>query len=447
MVAYGLAKILKDNEFPFVIRQKKAYFEVEADVELPYENWVVEELREDHFWNTNAIYSKSEQIARLKKLNEFLQQPQNISSVFHFYETHNPEFVKNMNDVGMVYVNSIYFAKSVRGTSTAGSIQAPEHVAHLSFLGFLTTGSYVKTRKGEAIFVFYPKETSVLRQPYVFYSKEDKESGKRKPITYFGNDYQFIRNAILYLRAIQDLQKDSMVKDFESILIGEFIQTKNKSVGRQAYRIPVHSLSIDTCEKLLNKLEFSTVDEEVKQKTAQFVLYQTPDLFGKWIRTLAKSQKDLLPDYVLKELIQLQNERLKTIYFNESVKKIGRSLSLLLHNKDKKNKGRKGYNIQVALINCSNAMVLSNTLRDFLVLYKRVFDQPAVHEKDIIEILNLIETDEDVRMIADAILMYSSVWYHPKENKENDQTGMQISNENEIEQKEDNEENQLKELI
>lgn len=403
MTAYGLAKILNDNEFDFVIRNKKAWFEVEADVELPYEDWIFHGVSEDDIqYLGDKILSKSERENRYHDLNQFFEEPNHLNLTFRYYETGDESYIKHLDTKSTLIINSIYYSKGRRGSNKPSGAKISTVESMLSLYGYANAVSFYKTKDFETISVFVPRETKVFRKPYEFYSRRDKETGEVKRITYFGKDAKIQRTAILYLEAIKSLQRESIVKDFESIFIASFLRTSQKPTPDKSYHIPVHSLSIDTCDELLKKLTYSNVPEDIKMLLSQFIVFQSSDLFGKLMRLMAK-KNEIMYAFVLKEWISLQSEQLQRIYQHEIVKKAGKRLARL-------QSMNKGHQAKVCLVGCSTFKDLSKGLSLLSMEYRKIFASPFKMD-EVEELMTLAKDANDVRIIADAILMYGSIWF------------------------------------
>lgn len=423
MTAYGLVKIIKDNDFSFILRKKKAFFEIEADVKLPYEDWIFESVTEELLqYVAEKISNQTERRTKIKKLHDFLSDPKNMSSVFHYYETGDSTYLKGIGKDSIILLNSIFFTKGRRGGDGSTSLQMTNEVAVISMYGYLSSISFYATKSHETISVFYPKEATYLRRPFEFMSKEDKETGERKRIKYFGKDQALVRNAILYLEAVKSLQRKSIIKQFESIFVANFLRTTQKPTPDKSYHIPIHSLSIDCCDELLKLLTWSKIHDEIKYLTAQLIVFQAPDSFGRFVRHSAK-RGQLLLEQVIEELIGLQTERMQEIYSHPVVKTVGKRLSNLLYRENR------GHQAKVALIGCKDAHDLSNAITLLSLDYEKKMKGCLLSIEEVEQLMAISKDDKDVRMVADAILTYSVSY---KTNKEKD------SNSDKTEKQEEN---------
>ncbi|WP_156936119.1 hypothetical protein [Anoxybacteroides tepidamans] len=186
--------------------------------------------------------------------------------------------------------------------------------------------------------------------------------------------------------------------------------TAKKPMADKVFVTPVVRLSIDLCEELLSKLERSTVSDDVKFAISEWVLTFNEHSFSHLIKTCSKKRESIEKGR-MEELIALQNKRVQEIFNSESVKLVGRGLNRLIRDK-------KGYEIQVALLNCYNVRTLTRIIRDINLLYYKNYNQYRLEEKHIAEIIGFSETDKDVQIIGDAILTYSTVFFERKEQKE-----------------------------
>ncbi|WP_027409656.1 hypothetical protein [Anoxybacteroides tepidamans] len=93
-IAYGLCRILKDNDIPWVLTNKPSYYLIETPEHFEYRELILSSLEEADLWNVNSSLNKAEQLKRLEALNQYFNSEENMERVFRYYETWDEKYLK-----------------------------------------------------------------------------------------------------------------------------------------------------------------------------------------------------------------------------------------------------------------------------------------------------------------------------------------------------------------
>lgn len=403
-IAYGLCHILRDNDLQWELVNKKSYFLIEVENDFLPRDLVLNPLEEQDLWNVNSSLNRVEKARRLEAVNQYFDSEENMERVFNYYETLDEKYVKGTKKEGATYSGTVYYTKGVRGASSANSQKIIDFQNQLSFLGFVSVTTYCLTDY-DVNAVLIPRRTSQLRLPFVFTGR-DKETGEIKRHTYFSKTTKSIISARIYLQSVKEFQYESVIKDYEKVAFMQMAPTAKKPMADKVLYIPVEDISIELCDDLLKKLEFSNISDDVKYATAAWVLSMNEGNFFHYLKMCSKKNVLIEKDR-LEELIALQNKRVQEIFNSESVKILGRGLNRLIRDK-------RGYEVQVALLNCHSIQVLTEIIRDINLLYYKNYKGYCLNENNILETIQFAETDKAVQVLANAILTYSTVYFEKK---------------------------------
>ncbi|MDF2881249.1 MAG: hypothetical protein K0R54_1806 [Clostridiaceae bacterium] len=403
-IAYGLCKILDDNGIDWVLTNKKAYFVIETKEDFAYKDLILSTLSVDDMWSINSSLNRSEKEVRLNNLNEFLDKQENMEMIFNYYETLDDKFLKGSKSEGATYCGTCFYTKGIRGGLSPKAKNVNDFENQLSFLGFIVATTYCKTDY-EVNIILFPKKIDRIQRPYNW-TYSNKETGEIKHFTFFGKNSKSIVNAKIYLKTLIKFKSELMIGNYEKALYMQLSPTSKKPMADLNFEVPMLDISIDLCEILLMKIEYSKVSEDVKIITSEFLLNTKYNNFSKLIQIYAK-KKELLEEKMIEELVRLQNHKVQEIYKNQSIRRVANGLKSLLRDKI-------GYDIQVLLLNCNTITDLSKVMRQISLLHWKYMKRPCINEEEIEEIINFADNNEAVRTIGDAILTYSSVYYKKK---------------------------------
>ena len=108
------------------------------------------------------------------------------------------------------------------------------------------------------------------------------------------------------------------------------------------------------------------------------------------------------------------NKKIQEIYNNESLLKLAKAYNLLIW-KEKKST----FDIEVKLLGVRNLNQLQSSITLLLKSYNKAFNGGvAISDIELREIINLVENNNDAKVVADALLSYGKVFMNKKENKE-----------------------------
>lgn len=403
-IAYGLCRILKDNDITWTLTNNNSCFLIEVNKNFCYRDLILNPLEEQDLWNVNSSLNNTERMKRLESVNQYFDSEENMERIFSYYETLDKQYLKGVKKERATYCGTVFYTKGVRGGNAADSQNVTDFENKLSFLGFLNSATYCTT-DFEINAVLVPRKTSQLRMPFVF-STTDKETGETKKYTYLSKTTKSIVNARIYLHSITKFLSESVIEEYEKVLFMQMAPTANKPMADKTFYTPIIGMSIDLCEDLLAKLEWSNISDDVKHAVADWVLHMNVNTFFYFLKMCSKKNV-FIEKIKMEELIALQNQRVQEIFNSESVKLLGRGLNRLIREK-------RGYEIQVELLNCYNIQILTKIIRDINLLYYKNFSQYRLEEKNIIEIIGFADTDADVEIISNAILTYATVFFERK---------------------------------
>jgi hypothetical protein len=410
-IAYGLCRILEDNGIQWSLTNQQAYFLIETEEDFDYQDLILSTITLDDAWNFASIHNKNETLKRIHALNEFFDSAENMEKIFSFYEnpqnTMNEEKAKlvlgkSLSKENAIYSGTVYYTKGIRGKLTPKGHEVLELQSKLSLLGFLSTATYVATDH-EINAVLIPKKTNELRIPFVF-SSVNKETGEIKRRTNFGREPILIVNARLFVESLKKLKTESMIDSYSSILFMRLSPTGNKPMPDKTAMVPIIHASMELYEEWLKWLEWSIFPDEVKYALSAWLLEQTVPTFIQFLKVASKNQLKFKKE-IIEEWVQLQPEKIQEIFKHDSIKALGRGLGRLLQEK-------KGFPMQVALLNCQTVDVFVKTVRDILISYKKEYEYSLLTDKQVEEIMELVSAyGDDINIISNAIVTYGATFF------------------------------------
>jgi endonuclease YncB( thermonuclease family) len=121
----------------------------------------------------------------------------------------------------------------------------------------------------------------------------------------------------------------------------------------------------------------------------------------------------------MEEIINMYSEKVKRIYNNDSVKEISKRLKNLLQHKE-------GYEILTALYGVANEAKMSKILSHIIDEYdrgkskkdpKKKYYYGNVSNENLEELISLLNDKEDAKIMANAIIGYSKVFFKSNNDK------------------------------
>ena len=238
----------------------------------------------------------------LNKINEIFSNNELLSKIFKYYETLDETYLHKdlKSKEGTIYIGTLSYTKGLRSYTTAGatSLKIPLYKKILSFLGFITSTSYLQIKDVmEVNTLLVPKDTDIYLQAE-FIRYENKETGEIKKLRLISNkEAKTISLARLYLLSLKNLSKSTILKNYKAIWLMQVTPTKNKPLNDKIIELPVHDLSFDFIEELLKKVEYSTMNRDSKLSLCDYLLNQNFESFSNMICTFSKNNTIMMDKY------------------------------------------------------------------------------------------------------------------------------------------------------
>lgn len=418
-IAYGLCSILEYNCIDYILTDRKSVYLIETE-DFDVEELIVEELDAKEYSNYVCSLSNLGELTKdLVSLNSFLKE--NLTNIFKYYEGDKSISFDTTKAKGIG--NTFYTLSKSR--DNIKPLKIPMINRQLSTLGWIKSCSYCLTKEGkETTSILLPTKTNQIVRPYIF-TYIDKETGKLHIKKNLNKTTNIVANALEYLQTLKGLKKLPET-EYKEIVFTRVTKSGNKPLPNKTEIIKNQELSIELIDELLRVIDRYKADEEIKTDCSMFALnIKTYNYFSKLIRTLSKNNKlgtnqdkiknVRLNEEVKGEILNMYDEKIKRIYNNESIKKLGNyGLKKLL----KDNIGE-GFIVQNRLYSATNSRIILECIRRLLNAFKKQYNKVLLNNEELTEIINMLD-DKDSRIIADVILAESCVF--TKMNKEEIET-------------------------
>lgn len=400
-VAYGVCKILNDNDIEFRLKDNKSMFSIYTE-EFELDELEYYDLEEENKpWNVSSYTNNGEYKNKIPKVNNYMSE--NIVDIFKDLLGQEEMKVKN------IPYSSLGNNHCVKSNSTPQGIKkGNENIHYLSIIGWIHGCSYVNNNKMEATMVLKPCYTDEIKKPYCI-TYADKETGESKILTCVSNSSEINMIARLYCETIINFNLVST--EYERVIIMYSMMTSNKPLAHKTFSLNVYDeLTIDFFKDMLKTITWNSIPIDVENITSNYILNIDRYVsFSKLIRVYSKNNA-LINIKFKEEMLSLYSETVKNIYNNEIVIKLGRSLNRLLRD-------NKGYNAQIKLYTIANEKHLQSAIRNIVDEYKRVYNKNALNSEELINIINKINNKNEAKICADAIIAYSKVFIKNKDNE------------------------------
>lgn len=409
-IANALSNILDFNEIDYMMYNKKSNITIETE-DFDIEDLIFNPMIIEETYNVNSSMSMKNNEGQIKELNEFIEN--NLENIFYYYLTQDnkylsKEMIKNVSAIG---IGNYFHTLSIRATTSKKTLNIPTYIRHLSYLGWVKSVGYVNNGDIEITTLLIPKETDVIYKPFRFTYK-DKETGEVKNLTRMKGNSDILILAKQYLNTL--LEYKFLSKNYKRIIVMSLTMAGNKPLSDKQYDLKIQNWSNDLLEKFLNNLNYSTVNYDVKDITSRYVLNPNYRNFRKLIRVYSKNDSMINKKYE-EELLNMYSDKVKRIYNNEVVKKIGQGLNRLLYKK-------KGFEIQTKLYNVANEIHIQKCIREIVDEYYREFKKyQLLTQEELLEIINLINDKKEAKICADALLSNAKVFIKFKNEKNNEE--------------------------
>lgn len=402
-IAYGVCKILDDNDIEFNLADKKSFYSIECEEfdELEYIDTNIEDC-----WNVNWTLNLKETTNNIDKMNSFLNE--NIQDIFNNY-LQGKQLENKYKDDNCITIGNCFYGVGIRASTTQKVLKINPINKWLSFLGWLYGASYCNNDDIESTVIMTPKNTNEIKKPFNF-TYVDKETGNKKVLTKLKSETEVSMMARLYL---ETYKKYSMLnEEYDSIMFLKNKNAGNKPMADEMFKLDIKNISIDLCEEFLKKIYCSKTSIGSKDLTSKFILnnldYRS---FRKMIRQYAKEDNMTIENNIKEEILNMYNSEIRNIYKDDCINKLSKGLKILLNDK-------KGYDIQVKLYGVRNERQLLKCIRDIINSYYRYYNESSlINDEQIESIFNLLNDKKDCEIIADAILSLSKIFFNKNIDK------------------------------
>ena len=390
-VVNGLCKILQDNDIEYYLIAKKSHYLIQA------ENFNNDELCfcDIDISDANNIhkgYIKYKE-RTIKELNEFFNS--NINNVFNMIQ--DKKILSNKKE-DCLLVGTHFYTKSFRIEKSNATLKTSEIIRNLAFFGHIYSTSMAENNNVQIISVLIPKNNEKIIniiKPVV--KKVQKKDGTIINLTRL-NDYKEVEvMATNYIQTVMEFFHHK--HQYKKVLMMVLDLTGNNVMANKTYSIDMPEYSYYTYESL-NQILSYTKNYNVRDITAKFIIFKRYDIFSKLLKTYAQSEQKIGNG---EEIINMYGEQVQKIFNNKSIKKIGGKLNYLLYK-------NKGFDILTKLYYVNNTKMLVNVIRHIVDNYKRYISHSAIDDVELQDIVNLIKTQSDAQICADAIISYARVF-------------------------------------
>jgi hypothetical protein len=412
-IMYGMCAILKDNGIEFeLIRQRSGYLLRYDD----FDNLIYIEAEESELNNFNGTMTLSNMIANIKKMNKWMLS--NIGNIV--------SYLNNDKNIKVKYDDIIGLGNNFYGYSYGKYEKGEEFKKHLASYGYFRHASVIDNEKFDYDILLIPKINSVIYDIVNLRNKITTKEGETIETKMFFKEHTEIEiKAIIYLSSLLKLQRN--YEDYESVYImGNFKASAKKSKDMFEI-IKLNNWSIKLCEFFYNIIRFKDKKNNVMipDITAKFVMNSSITNLNSLIQCYAKEiykksdKQQLINIELMEEITNMYSEKVKKIYNNNSVKEISKRLKNLLQHKE-------GYEILTSLYGVANEMKMSKILSQINDEYdrrkskndlKKKYYYGNISNEQFEELISLLNDKMDSKIMANAIIGYSKVFFISKNDK------------------------------
>lgn len=410
-IAYGLCKLLKDNELQFELHNLKSRIVIETEdfefEDLDYTTLTIEECR-----NVNSSMTQANIQSELNSLNPFMEE--NLIDIFQYFHTLdirylNKQMIKKADAIG---VGNCYSTLGVRASQKEEKLKLPEYKRHLSFLGWVSGVSYIRNDNIEITSLLIPKNTDKIYNPFKFKNKNNET------IVYLKDEKEVWLVARQYLETLREY--NFIKENYKKIIFMQLTKAGKKPLADISFELPLYGWCSELIESFSKTLRYSTVEYNAKDITAKYIVKPNYINFSKLIKIYAKYNQKINSKFK-EELLQMYSDRINDIYNNEIVIKLGAGLSKLFYYNDKASQKKRNmcYEIQVQLLNVSSKYNLQRAIKGLIFEYERVKNTQLLNQEELLSVINLIKDNKESKICADALLAHSKVFinFDKQENK------------------------------
>lgn len=416
-IANGLMYILKFNNHKCKLLNKKGAYLIEISEYIDYSSLVFPTFNiEDLHKNINSSYNLSETKKAFNTIFEIMKEKENMKALFKYYETLDEDVLnKEMKKkIKAVFLGTRTYGQGKTGLNkkniSPSSICQYERVP--AMVGFSICSNYLRIDNIiEINMILVPKETDDIVKP-AFKTFVDKETGEIKNLTKLSKcNYKTINLSELYLLSLMKMKEEFIINNYEDIFFITLKPTSNKPLADKLEILPVLNFSDDLLKKLYEIITWSVFDLDIKFALSNYLIFQDFYHFLDMINVFGKNKNFYLRENLIKELIDLQIDKVKSLYNNESIKKLGYGLKRLINDD-------KGFNIQVQLFNMTDIIESSKIISEINFLYFRKYKKCLLNDKELKDILSEINTTNDIKALSSVLITYSSIFIPNKKDNE-----------------------------
>ncbi len=415
----GLCKLLEMNDVDFKVEKLSDYYSLKHET-FNYEEARYNPINEIECYTCNSSSNKSEKLMSINGANEFFKN--NVVLTFKYFSIHNDELLKKekmKKDAGSICNGSFFNTKGVRASTSAKSLKIYPMQRFAAFLGWVSSTNYIRNDDVEINVVIIPKVADRIIRPYEYRYPPDKETNEIKVKTYCGKREKrsdIIMLAEIYANTATEylLYKKDNDYEIEDILFMMLTKSGQKPLPNKCFQLPVYNWNRELYLKLVDILSRSYGNYDVRDVTARFILKPSLVNFHKLIHVFSKKNQ-LLELRFKEDLVNMYNNKVQEIHNNVTVQKLGRALNLLIYNK-------RGFEILTRLYTVRTCESLAVRIREIEDSYIRLKSSPILNKEEHTSLINLIDTNKDAVICANAIISYGRVFYKAKKTNSQGKT-------------------------
>lgn len=422
-IAYGLLSIL--NEFGIDVRLKnyKSAFVIELYEDVDYEELFIvptdKEMDIKYATISSMVNKKNYELMVEKmfgKSDGFFEKQENIVSIFNYYETLDESYLSNFEKIRMVYVGSAYGAKGQRGYYGPNNPVVLEHVRWLATLGHFRATTYVEiNKKRELTWLPIPSESGIKEVVrFDLYTYKDKENGLTMPLKNLTNDSLSVGLARTLLSIQEKMLQEQIFEEYEGVYMLTTTPGGQSPLNDKNKVFELVDLPFGTIEKLKEIVTDKNRSFDVKEATGKLITERTIASFNNFSKNISKFESNL--GYKTLELTHTEEIshmfKQSDLFNSEGIRRTAQGLSMMMSKK-------KGYNIQVGLMNAVTPSQLIKTLQELSFIYSRTIPTGTMlKNEDLLEVLELAESEEfGATQVANMILLLSNTYISNKKTE------------------------------
>lgn len=404
----GLCELLVMNDIIFNVKKLEEYYLI-LYKNFNYEDAMYIPIEEKHCYTCNSSLNKTEKLKSINGVNNFFQK--NITLTLQYFSSNDEKLLKGIKKEGSICNGSFFNTKGVRASTTPKALEVNPIKRFTAFLGWISGTNYIRNDDVEINAIIIPKKFDRVLRPFE-YKYSDKETNKMK--TYCGKREKrsdiimiseiYANTAAKYLSYLENGEG----YEIESIIFMVLTKSGQKPLPNNCFKLPVYNWSKELYDKFSDILGRYYIDYDVRDITARFIFKPNLSNFHKLIHVFSKKNQ-LLELKFKEEIINMYNNDVQKIHNNITVQKLGKGLNYLLYKK-------RGFEILTRLYTVRNPESLAIRIREIEDRYVRLKANPIINNEELIDLINLINTQKEATICANAIISYARVFYPEKKD-------------------------------